>query len=152
VSFGPRGEVRPQGWRSSVCPSILLNNIVCSSLGVNEGVNISHRGQRSPLGANFSTGGKLYPWVKTFPRGVNFTPGCKLHPWGQTFPRGVNFTPGCKLHPWGQTHVFKAGLRKLKCASLRSLNAPIRLAQLGVACSWGRWQDEFVKKIAQNVA
>jgi hypothetical protein len=35
----------------SVCPSILLNGRKCSPLGVNEGVNISPRGQSSPLGA-----------------------------------------------------------------------------------------------------
>jgi hypothetical protein len=34
----------------SVCPSILLNNIECSPLGVNEGVNFTPRGQISPLG------------------------------------------------------------------------------------------------------
>jgi hypothetical protein len=35
----------------SVRHSILLNNIECSPLGVNEGVNFTPRGQISPLGA-----------------------------------------------------------------------------------------------------
>jgi hypothetical protein len=47
----------------SVCPSIPLNSRQCSSLGVNEGVNIPPRGQISPLGA------KLTPRVKLTPGG-----------------------------------------------------------------------------------
>jgi hypothetical protein len=35
----------------SVRPSILLNRSVCSTMGVNEGMNIPPRGQLSPLGA-----------------------------------------------------------------------------------------------------
>jgi hypothetical protein len=57
--LSPRGEVIPWGW-NSVCPSILLNSIVWSPLGVNDGVNIPPRGQSSPLGANHD--------VKTWPR------------------------------------------------------------------------------------
>jgi hypothetical protein len=36
-----------------------------SPLGVNEGVNISLRGQSSPLGAKITERGKLHPWGQT---------------------------------------------------------------------------------------
>jgi hypothetical protein len=46
----------------SVCPSILLNSREHSPLGVNEGVEISPRGQISPLGAKFAPRDEIIPW------------------------------------------------------------------------------------------
>jgi hypothetical protein len=73
----PRGEVGTQGWTlstrgwsylpgwPSVCPFVFLQRRAYSPVGVNEGVNISPRGQSSPLGANFIPRGKLHPWGQT---------------------------------------------------------------------------------------
>jgi hypothetical protein len=59
VKLSPRGKLcplgvklDPGGWRSSVCPSILLNIRECSPLRVNVGVSIP-------------PGGQLYPWGQT---------------------------------------------------------------------------------------
>jgi hypothetical protein len=46
----------------SVYPSILLNNIECSPLGVNEGVNFTPRGHISPLGAKLAPRDEIHPW------------------------------------------------------------------------------------------
>jgi hypothetical protein len=61
----PRGELCPLGVKCSVRPSILLNSRECSPLGVNEGVNISPRGQISPLWARGQV--KTGPEVTLFP-------------------------------------------------------------------------------------
>jgi hypothetical protein len=50
ANFVPWGWSYPLRVKFSVCPSILLNNRECSTLGVNEGVNIPPRGQISPQG------------------------------------------------------------------------------------------------------
>jgi hypothetical protein len=44
------------GGKFAVCPSIFLNSIECSPLGVNEGVNTPLREQISSLGAEFTRG------------------------------------------------------------------------------------------------
>jgi hypothetical protein len=49
VTFVPWRWSYPLGMKLPVCPSILLNSKECSPLGVNEGVNISNRGQISPV-------------------------------------------------------------------------------------------------------
>jgi hypothetical protein len=61
-NFAPRGEFFPLGVKFSVRPSILLNSRECLLLGVNKGVNISCRGQISPLGANFTPTGEVLPF------------------------------------------------------------------------------------------
>jgi hypothetical protein len=72
ANFDPRVEVVPQRWILTpggevilrwgfpVRPSILLNSRECSPLGVNEWVDISPRGQISPLGAKFTPGGQRW--------------------------------------------------------------------------------------------
>jgi hypothetical protein len=60
----PQGRSCPKGWsyplgvKLSAHPSILLNSREGSPLGVNKGVNISHRGQISSLGVKFTPGGQ----------------------------------------------------------------------------------------------
>jgi hypothetical protein len=54
LNFVPWGWSYLLGMKIFVCPSILLNSGECSPLGVNEGVNIHHRGQISPLGQGWS--------------------------------------------------------------------------------------------------
>jgi hypothetical protein len=57
IKLAPRGKLCPlevklfpgKGWRSSVCPSVLLKIEECSPLGVNEGMNIPSMVQSSPL-------------------------------------------------------------------------------------------------------
>jgi hypothetical protein len=77
TNFVPQGRSCPQGWilsprggvipevKLSVCSSILLNIRECSTLGVNEGVNISPRIQRSHLVA------KCTPREHISPLGAN---------------------------------------------------------------------------------
>jgi hypothetical protein len=62
---------------------------------------------------------EFHPWGKTSPLGENFTPGGKLHPWGKTSPLGENFTPGGKLHPWGSKF---APMGEVKNGPLRAFN------------------------------
>jgi hypothetical protein len=50
VNFVPYGRSYPLGVKFSVCPYIFFNSRECSPVGVNEGVNITPRGQISPLG------------------------------------------------------------------------------------------------------
>jgi hypothetical protein len=62
----------------SVRPSILLNSRECSTLAVNEGVNIPPMGQISPLGAKITSRGEVLPWgrgeVKNGPQGDPMSP------------------------------------------------------------------------------
>jgi hypothetical protein len=52
ANFDPRGKVIPWGWYSLFAPPFFyINSRECSPLVVNEGVNISLRGQFSHLGA-----------------------------------------------------------------------------------------------------
>jgi hypothetical protein len=69
--LSPRGESIPWGW-NSLFSSILLNSRECSPLGVNEGVNIPHRGQISPLGDKFTRGGQSWSqeWPSVFLNGI----------------------------------------------------------------------------------
>jgi hypothetical protein len=57
-SFDPQGWSYSLGVKFIVRPSILLNSRECSPLGVNLGVNISPRGQSSPLGVKVTPGGQ----------------------------------------------------------------------------------------------
>jgi hypothetical protein len=50
LNFAPRGEFCPLGVKFFVCPSILLNIRECSTLGVNEGANISPGAKFTPRG------------------------------------------------------------------------------------------------------
>jgi hypothetical protein len=59
---------------------------------VNKGVNISLRGQISPLGAKFTPRGEVIPWG----------PGVKLRMAlgnRRSSPQGDNFSPGGRVSP-----------------------------------------------------
>jgi hypothetical protein len=57
-NFAPAGEVIPWGWNSLLAPPFFLT-VESVHPGVNEGVNITPRGQISPLGAKFTPGGEV---------------------------------------------------------------------------------------------
>jgi hypothetical protein len=101
VKLSPGGEIL-------FCPSVLLNSGECSSLGVNEGVNISPRGQSSPLVAKFTPGGEVHPWGP----GVKLRMALCWRRW-QEWPLGSGFDLciHCSAYPFGLVLRSSVGIQ-----------------------------------------
>jgi hypothetical protein len=99
------------GVKFSVCPSILLNSIECSPLGVNKGVNIPPGGQISPLGAR----GEVKNGPLTNPDWENVSPSFIFFTGTAGFPERIGTKDSQKLFIY-KTCIYIACDYLYKCA------------------------------------